>query len=471
MNNQQTIYLERPLPSDPDAERITLGSILIDNGLMAQVPETLKPEDFYHPLHRRIFAAMLTLTDEGRPIDPILIGEVVNRESSLESAGGISVITNLTIGLPHFPHIGEYVKLIRDASDARKLIRECNRLASTALARDTPIDQLLEEAETAIYEIRSQVEAVQATPMAHEVGKAITSAQERAAAGTVVVGTPSGFTDIDNRLQGFRDGQYIIIAARPSIGKTSLVLRMLQNISTLAQEPTLLFSLEMAKEEMADRAVCSEANIDSYLLRSGHLSPEQWAQAAHVRSRLDEGSGFFINDSPFITTRTIRSELRRINSSLRKQGRRIKVLAVDHVGLMNNATEKRGRSREGEVSEISRHLKQIAREFNCVVIALSQLNRQSENRADHRPTIADLRESGSLEQDADIVMLLYREDAYQTDPTLHTNIAEVIIGKNRNGPTGPVKLHFTRKSTRFSDLAEASGFTEHPMFGPSDILL
>lgn len=471
MNDHREQLLERSLPSDAEAERVTLGSILLDNGAMSQIPETLQPEDFYNPLHRRIFAAMLTLTDEGRPIDPILIGEVLNREGTVEEMGGISTITNLTLGLPHFPNIAEYVKLVRDASDARKLIRECQRLVNATLARDVPIDELLEDAETSIYGIRSQAEAIQATSMAHEVSKAIVSAQERAAAGTVVVGIPSGFTDVDNRLQGFRDGQYIIIAARPSVGKTSLVLRMLQNISTQAQEPTLLFSLEMAKEEMADRAVCSEANIDSYLLRSGHLSPDQWDQAALVRSRLDEGSGFFINDSPFITTRTIRSELRRINSSLRKQGKRIKVLAVDHVGLMNNATEKRGRSREGEVSEISRHLKQIAREFDCVVIALSQLNRQSENRADHRPTIADLRESGSLEQDADIVMLLYREDVYQTDLTLHTNIAEVIIGKNRNGPTGPVKLHFTRKSTRFSDLSEAAGLTEHPMFGHGDIIL
>ena len=456
------------IPQAPESEKVLLGTILIDNTKMAQTVDRLTPDDFYVPLLRHVYSAMIRLFDASKPIDPILIGDELEKEKRLESIGGVSVITNLSFGIPNIRDLTEHIKLVKDASDSRKLIRICESVIADTMSQEDTIEVLLERAETAIYSIRSGTEATKATHMSDEVGKAIELAKERATTGNVVIGIPTGFHDIDIRLQGLRPNQYIIMAARPSVGKTSLGLQMLQNIAIRCEQPTLIFSLEMAKSEMADRSICSEANIDSYLLRSGHLTHEQWDKANQVKARLEGGAPFFINDSPSVTVRTIRTEIRRINATLRKQGKKLEVVAVDHVGLMNNVMQKGGRSRENELSEISKNLKQIAREFELSLVALSQLNRQSEDRTDHRPTLRDLRDSGSLEQDADVVMLLYREDMFQKDPELHNNLAEVIIAKNRNGPTGPIKLYFTRKSTRFSDMSEPR---EESDFNIEDIVL
>lgn len=471
IEQQRQEYIDRPMPSSPESESTILGAVILDNAIMGQIPEYLQPDDFYVPLNRMMFEVMRTLSDAGKPIDPILMAEEFRKMGILDAMGGTPAIMKTTFGLPHFSDVQEYIKVVKDHSNRRKLIRECNRIITEGLVLEQSIESLFEDAEHAIYNISSQTETVQAVLMSDEVGHAIQASKGRALAGSAIIGLPTGLTSLDNKLQGYRNKQYVIIAARPSIGKTSLVTRKLYKMATLYQAPCLLFSLEMAKTEIADRVITAEVNIDGSLLRSGHLSDEQWAEAEHVRSSLAEENGFFINDSPFITTRTIRSEVRRVNATLRKKGQRLKVIAIDHVGLMNNASEKRGRSREGEISEISRTLKQIAREFDCVVMVLSQLNRKSEERQDKRPTLSDLRESGSLEQDADIVLLLYREDAYQNDPSLHTNIAEVIIAKNRNGPTGNIKLHFNRKSTRFSDLSEAPEQVMTPIFGPGDFTL
>lgn len=468
---RQGNLLEKPLPSSEESERVILGAVLLDNAVMAVAITRLKPEDFYSPLNRRVFSAMISLFDQSKQIDPILIGEELKKEGSFESIGGITTITNLTFGLPRFSDIEEYIKVVRNKATLRNIVRTCNRITSHALSEEEDAQVVLEQGESAIYALYDRDQTTAAVMMSTEVGLAIESAKKRSESGSMIIGIPCGFQKLDEQLQGYRPGQYIVTAARPSIGKTAIAVRRLYNIATQAKAPVFLFSIEMSKEEIADRIICAEVNLDSYALRAGNLTPEEWAKAEMVRQNLTEAAGFFINDNPICTTRTIRTELRRANSILRKKGQKIEFFVADHIGLMRNAVDKRGRTREGEVSDISKDLKAIAREFQCTGNALSQLNRQSENRADHRPMMSDLRESGSIEQDADVVELLYREDQYQSDPTLYTNIAEVIIGKNRNGPTGSVKMYFTRKSARFSDLSEPIESTGQFFTGNDNILL
>lgn len=448
-------FLERPLPSSDDSERVILGAILLDNSLISQAIEHLRPEDFYSPFNRKVFEAMITLFDCSSSIDPVLIGEELKKSSSLESIGGVSAITSLTYGLPHLTAIREYISVVRDHSMTRKLVRACNSICSRALAGEEDATDLIDQAQQAIYEIRSGTNSVLVTMASEGVARSIAAAKLRRETGSTIIGVPSGLSALDTMLQGFRSGQHIIIAARPSVGKTALANRIAYHIAVREAVPVFLFEMEMSKEEISDRMICAEADIDGYLLRSGFLSSAQWDAAEEVRMQLEKGFPYIISDSPFVTTRTIRNELRRINAPLIKGGGKgVGVVVVDHIGLMQNSTEKKGRNREGEVSEISRELKRIAREFDCVVITLCQMNRQVESRSDHRPVMSDLRESGAIEQDADVVMMIYREDMYQPDTSQHTGIAELIITKNRNGPTGSVKLHFARKTAKFSDLSQ-----------------
>jgi replicative DNA helicase len=464
----QEPYADRSMPHSEDAERTILGAVLIDNGLIGEAITTLKPEFFYNPLYRRIFTAMVALFDKSRNIDAILIGEEMKKESPIDSFGGIATITNLTLGLPRLGTLDDYVKLVKDNASIRSLIRECGLLTQTAMSGEMEATQLLDHAESAIYGLRSDEAHDKATLMADEVTKSIVEARKRYDAGSSIIGLPTGFRGLDEKLQGFRGGQQVLIAARPSIGKTAIATRILYHVGTRLRVPTLMFSLEMSKEEIADRIICAECNLDSRLFRSGYLNDQQWVETTNVAEGL-QGAPVYINDDPYITLRKMRTEVRRINTELRKKGQRLGLVITDHVGLVEPENKRWNSNRENEVASVSRGQKKLAKEFDLVSMSLSQLNRQSETRADHRPTMADLRESGALEQDADIVALLYREDVYQKDASLYTNIAEVIVAKNRNGPTGPIKLHFERKSARFSDLAEAQSFEPSELKG--DVIL
>lgn len=461
-------FINKPLPSSDESEKVVLGTILLENGLIAEAVQQLKVEDFYSPTHRRVFAAMIRLFDLQKPIDPILLGEELKREGALDAIGGITVITNLTFGIPSSDDISEYLRIIREKSSLRQLIRECASISAAALAETEDASVVLEEAESRIYQLVDRGTAITSELIQGPVRDSIDSARRRGDTNSVLIGLSTGLRDLDNKLQGYRPGQYIVTAGRPGIGKTSLAVGKLYNVTTAEKVPGIIFSLEMSKEEIADRVVCSEGSIDSFIYRAGRLTADEWIRAEQVRQNLTEEAGFYINDNPTLTTRTIRAELRRLNARLRPQNKRIGYVVVDHVGLMRNEIEKRGRSREGEVSEISKTLKAIAREFDCVVNALSQLNRGPESRSDHRPTTSDLRESGSLEQDADVVELLFREDNYIQDTSAHTNVAEIIIGKNRNGPTGVVKVHFAKKSTKFSNLSDGHYSFPVASYGPDD---
>lgn len=450
--NENNTDSYQSLPSSVEAERAILGFILLDNSVMGQTVGYVEPEDFHHPAYATVYRAMLNLFDRSEPIDPVLVGEELNKARSLEAMGGVPFITDLTYGLPFAHDISSYLEIVRGKSDLRKLVRACNAIIVEACDQVEDPRSILESAEARVYGVIDRGVPSTAEPMERPVAHSIELTKDRANNPGTIIGLRVGYTDLDAKLQGYRPGQYIVTAGRPGMGKTSLAVGKLYHAAVKENTPSLIFSLEMSKEEISERVICSVAEIDTYMYRAGRLSEAEWLRVEQIKRELEKTNNLFINDDPLVTVRTIRAEMRRVNSSLRRTGRRIGFVVVDHVGLVRNDIEKRGRSREGEVSEISRSLKGISREFECAVNALSQLNRQSEGRADHRPAVSDLRESGSLEQDADVVELLYREDAYITDPSMHTNIAEVIVGKNRNGPTGPVKLRFDRRYTRFSNL-------------------
>ncbi len=450
----------KPLPHALEAEEAVIGSILLDQNQLGDILQVLTPEDFYHRLHSRIYTAILKHVDQNQTLDPVLLLETVrvDGQGSIDLTTIVRLMTTVPAGLD----LETQVELIRDRSLIRKLIRGMNKVINVALSQDHPTDTVFDAAEEIVYGLRSHEEQVKACLVSEAMVEYLNKVRSFNPQSGGVVGLHTHYLDLDFKLKGLRPGQYIVVAGRPSIGKTSFITRMLYNTVVKSDTPCLMFSLEMAAEEIYERILAAETNIDSSKLRTNDLTAADWTALDKIPQELRRPAGLYINDSPSITTRTIRSEIRRVNGILSKQGKQLGMIAVDHIGLMRNEQHLHGRTREGEVSEISKTLKQIGREFNLTVVALSQLNRQSESRSDHKPAVSDLRESGSIEQDADVVILLYREDHYQTDTTLHTKIADVIVGKNRNGPTGVIQLYFERKSTRFSNLIEGS-VTDFPI--------
>src|SRR6266545_4279116 len=421
--------LERSLPNSSESERAILGGVLLDNGLISQAIELLRPEDLYVPSHRRIFLAMIALFERGAEINPILIGEELKKESALESVGGISFITNLTFGLPHSTNITAYAKVVRGASMLRQLIRAANKITQEALEQEDEPEIILDHAEQAIFQL----------------------ADERIRQGFVHV-KPVAEQLLDKITSGLQRSDLIILAARPSMGKTSLALMLAENAAIHAGAVVGIFSLEMSKEALVMRMLCSQGNIDAQRFRNGFLSRPEWAQIAKSLGTLAEAR-IFLDDSAAITVLEMRAKARRLAA----EQKRLDLIIVDYLQLMSGSA-RRVESRQQEVSQISRELKGLAKELNVPLVALSQLSRAPESRSDHRPQLADLRESGALEQDADVVAFIYREEQYKTPeereslPEDQKNVAELIIAKQRNGPTGTVDLRFTPSSMRFDNL-------------------
>lgn len=443
-------FLERPLPSSEESERAILGAILLDNGLITQAVEFLKPEDFYSPLHRRIFGAMMSLFDASQAIDPILIGEELKKDGSVESIGGVAAITNLTYGLPHFTDVKDYIRVVKEKSTMRHLIRACNQITSEALEEEEPAQIVLDRAEQAIFNLAEQKERegfVHFQPVAERVFEKIQEFAKRDS--HALTGLATGFRDLDIITSGLQPSDLIIIAARPSMGKTALVLNIAQRAAVNEKAVVAIFSLEMSKEQLAMRMLSAQASIDARMLRTGSLSTKDW-------TRLAEGIGVLadthlhIDDTPGISVLEMRAKLRR----LVVENKKLDLVIIDYLQLMGGGMG-RNENRQQEVSKISRDLKALAKEFNVPVIALSQLSRAPEARNPPKPMMSDLRESGSIEQDADVVAFIYRADYYSKDvdsiPEEEKNIAELIIAKQRNGPTDTIKLVFLKQFTRFED--------------------
>lgn len=444
LESKREQFLERPLPSSEEGERIILGAVLLDNALIAQVIEQLKPDDFYSPRHRRIFEAMIALFEAARVIDPILIGEELKKEGLLESIGGIATITNLTYGLPHFSDLRDYIKVVKDKSILRNLIRVCNEVTSEALSEEDDAENILDHAERRIFALadektRQGFSAI--APIAEEVIKKVEEYAKRET--HALTGLATGFREFDEKTSGLQRNDLIIVAARPSMGKTALCLTLAQNAAIHEKAVVALFSLEMSKEQLVMRMLSSESRVDAHRFRTGYLTRDEWGRLAEGIQVLSD-TKIFIDDSPGISVLQMRAKARR----LKAEQKSLDLIVVDYLQLMQGS--KRTESRQQEVSQISRELKSLAKELNVPVVALSQLSRAPEARNPPRPMMSDLRESGSIEQDADVVAFIYREDYYKPDDE-NAGIAEIIIAKQRNGPIGTVKLAFLKEFTRFEN--------------------
>ena len=443
---------ERSLPNSSEAERAILGAIILDNGLISQAIELLKPEDFYVPSHRRIFVAMTGLFERGAEINPILIGEELKKENALETVGGISFITNLTYGLPHSTNIIHYAKVVRGKSLLRRLIKTANKITNEALEEEDEPEIILDHAEHAIFELADERIRQGFTHVKPVAEALLDKIQEMEGRQVVLTGLTTGFVELDEKTSGLQRNDLIIVAARPSMGKTSFALMLAQNAAIETGAVVGMFSLEMSKEALVMRMLCSQGNIDAQRFRNGFLSRAEWAQIAKALGTLAD-TKIFLDDTPGISVLEMRAKARRLAA----EQKRLDLIIVDYLQLMSGSA-KRFESRQQEVSLISRELKGLAKELNVPLVALSQLSRAPESRSDHRPQLSDLRESGALEQDADLVALLYREEAYkspeerQSMPEDKKNVAELILAKQRNGPTGTVELRFVPSSMRFDNL-------------------
>jgi replicative DNA helicase len=439
---------ERSLPHNLEAERAVLGAVLIHNEAFNQAAEVLQPRDFYRDAHRRIFEKMVELSERNDPIDLVTLKEALTRSRELDEIGGPAYITALVDGLPRSTNVEYYARIVREKSTLRNLIFASNKiLASAYEAADDP-DIVLDAAEQAIFAIaenRIREGFVSMRDLAHHSFEAIEKAYERK---ELITGVPSGFRDLDEMTSGFQRGDLVIVAARPSVGKTALALNIAQHVGTQeygGRKRTVgIFSLEMSKEQLFLRMLTAEAKVDGHRLRTGHILEKQWGPLSHALGTLSE-TQIYIDDTPGAGVLEMRAKARRL---MAEHG--LDILVVDYVQLMQG----RGRydSRTLELGAISRSLKGLAKELNVPVIVISQLSRAPEARSDHRPMLSDLRESGALEQDADVVVLLFRADQYPDAKPEEQGVAELILAKQRNGPTGLVKLAFIREQTRFADL-------------------
>lgn len=441
--------LERSLPSDELAEQTILAAILLDNTLITQALERLVPNDFYSPLHRRIYTAMLDLFAAGSKIDPITINDHFKKDGSSESLGGITTITNLTHGIPHFTDITQYIDLVSTHSRARKLVKICNLTSGNILSEGEEFVDVLDQHEQLVHELRNRDaknEFARIGTLATQTVKQIRKFSQDPTNG--LLGISTGYKDIDARTSGLENDDLIILAARPSMGKTALALQIAQRAAVSRNAVVAVFSLEMSKHQLTQRMIASEARVDLMRLRRGYLGREEWLRVEHAEQQL-QTPNLYIDDTPGLSAMEIRAKSRRIQT---EQGS-LDLVVIDHLGLIREADHRA--SRHLQLSGITKSLKAMAKTMHLPVVALHQLSREVEKRKPPIPIMSDLRESGAIEEDADLVMFIYREDYYNRDQE-PTNIAEIIFGKNRNGPTGSDKLIFRKEFALFEDAVRGS---------------
>jgi replicative DNA helicase len=442
------VATERPLPHNLEAERSVLGAILIHNEAFNHAAEVLEPRDFFRDAHRRIFEKMVQLSERNEAIDLVTLKEALIRSRELDEVGGPAYITALVDGLPRATNVEYYARIVKEKATLRNLIFASNKILASAYEAEDDPDEILDGAEHAIFSIaenRVREGFISMRDLAHQSFETIEQAHARK---ELITGVPSGFRDVDELTSGFQRGDLVIVAARPSVGKTALVLNIAQHVGTREYDNRKrtvgIFSLEMSKEQLFLRMLTSEANIDGHRLRTGFLLEKDWGRLSHALGTLSE-TKIYIDDTPGIGVLEMRAKARRL---MAEHG--LDLLVVDYVQLMQS----RGRfdNRTLELGAISRSLKGLAKELNIPILVISQLSRAPESRSDHRPMLSDLRESGALEQDADVVVLLFRADQYPDAKPEEQGIAELNIAKQRNGPTGLVRLAFIREQTRFADL-------------------
>jgi len=437
---------ERTLPHNLEAERSVLGAILVHNDAFNTAAQVIDGRDFYRDAHRRIFDRMVALSERGEAIDFITLKEELSRGGDLEEVGGPAYVASLVDGVPRATNVEYYARIVKEKATLRNLIYAANKILTNAYEADQESDLILDEAESSIFAVADDRLKAGFVPMHELVKESFPKIEQLFEHKRLVTGVPTGFVDLDEMTRGLQGGDLVIIAARPSMGKTSLVLNIAQHVAVQGEYTVGFFSLEMSKESLFIRLLTSEAQIDSHRLMSGHIADRDYNRISHALEKLSS-MRLFIDDTANITVLEMRAKSRRLQ---KEQG--LNLVVVDYIQLMSA----RGRyeNRTLELASISRSLKGLAKELNVPIVVLSQLSRAPESRSDHRPQLSDLRESGALEQDADVVVLIYRDDAYNRDPNNpDAGTAELIVAKQRNGPTGIVRLAFLREQTRFANLA------------------
>jgi len=439
--------LAHSLPANVEAERSILGAIMLDNLAYNEAAEHLKPEDFSLDSHRRIFTRMVDLAESSRPIDMITLVEELDRRKELETIGDVGYVSGLVDGVPDRPSIEHYIKIVRDKALLRGLIHAANAAITRASDQSDPAEEILNDAEAAIFQLSEKRIGRGFMGVQDIVKESFGSVDALLQRGQRITGLATHYTDLDEMTSGFQRSDLIIIAARPSMGKTAFAMNIAENASIEDQKVVGMFSLEMSREALLLRLLCSRARVDSHKMRTGSLWRDDMTKVVHAMEQLAHAP-IFIDDTPGISLSEMRAKARRLQQS---QGK-LDLIIVDYLQLMSGGG-RRYENRTQEVSAISRGLKALAKELSVPVIALSQLSRAPESRGgDHRPQLSDLRESGSIEQDADVVAFIFREEVYkQDDPDLQGK-AELIIAKQRNGPTGRVNLAFLKNSTRFESM-------------------
>src|SRR5690625_87534 len=441
MNN---MWNDRTPPHNIEAEQAVIGAIFLEPEAFASASELLMPDDFYRAGHQRIFATMMKLSDRGEPIDLVTVTTMLSNEKTLDEVGGVSYLTDLASSVPTAANITYYSKIVEEKALLRRLIRTATDIVTSSFDKEDEIEDVLNEAEKNILEVSSRNNSGAFKAIKDVLIDVYDNIEQLQQNDGDVTGVASGFKDLDRITSGFQRNDLIIVAARPSVGKTAFALNVAQNIAVNTEENVAIFSLEMGADQLVQRMLCAEGNIDSQRLRTGSLVADDWSKLTMAMGSLSN-AGIFIDDSPGIRVSEIRSKCRRL-----KQEHGLGMILIDYLQLIQGSSGSQ-ENRQQEVSEISRSLKGLARELNVPLIALSQLSRGVESRQDKRPMMSDLRESGSIEQDADIVGFLYRDDYYDEESE-QQNIIEIIISKQRNGPTGTVELAFVKEYNKFVDL-------------------
>ena len=437
---------ERTLPHNLEAERSVLGAILVHNDAFNTAAQVIDGRDFYRDAHRRIFERMVALSERGEAIDFITLKEELSRGAELDEVGGPAYIASLVDGVPRATNVEYYAKIVKEKATLRNLIYAANKILTNAYEADQESDLILDEAESSIFAVADDRLKAGFVSMRDLVNDSFPKIEQLFEHKRLVTGVPTGFVDLDEMTRGFQPGDLVIVAARPSMGKTSLVLNIAQHVAVQGEHTVGFFSLEMSKESLFLRMLTSEAQIDSHRLMSGAIGQKDYGRISHALESLS-AMRLFIDDTANIGVLEMRAKARRLQA---EHG--LSLLVIDYIQLMSG----RGRfeNRTLELAAISRSLKGLAKELSVPIVVLSQLSRAPESRSDHRPQLSDLRESGALEQDADLVILIYRDDVYNKDPNSpDAGTAELIVAKQRNGPTGTVRLAFLREQTRFANLA------------------
>lgn len=446
MDNTELLEARVP-PQNLEAEQAVIGAVLLQPEALITAMERIRSEDFYSVAHQRIYEAMVELGESNQPVDLITLTAHLQDQGLLEEIGGVSYLAKVANAVPTAANVDYYAQIVEEKSMLRRLIRTATNIVTDGYANSEDVAVLLSDAEKKILEIsnrRSSSGFISIRDVLMEVFEKVEFLYSNRGGTT---GIPSGFVDLDRMTAGFQRSDLIIVAARPSVGKTAFALNIAQNVGVRARETVAIFSLEMSAAQLVQRMICAESNVDAQRMRTGHLEGDDWEKLTMAIGALSEAQ-IFIDDTPGITVADIRAKCRRL-----KKEKGLGMILIDYLQLIQGRG-KAGENRQQEVSEISRTLKQIARELEVPVIALSQLSRGVEQRQDKRPMMSDLRESGSIEQDADIVSFLYRDDYYDKESE-KKNIIEIIIAKQRNGPVGTVELVFLKQFNKFVSIDRA----------------